>query len=234
MAWLAPCDLGCVIFDEYLFRPGGQPGLTACRGGADCCSVAAADDLMSRVEGVLGELMGIDAAGRVTIARICTMAGKGGIWMRAREGELRSASEREKKRREEKRKERCLVRRHSIGQRGEENHFSFSPSSSFNLDPPRLASLFGRLHLSHPPSLACYDLTEGPIRPPPELWPCSEEKNGFKGSGDGGDDGRSFARPHLLLAPPPPLLCGASPCFCQALLCAASRVRLSRPAQGLR
>ena len=128
--------------------------MTACRGGADCCSVAAADDLMSRVEGVLGELMGIDAAGRVTIARICTMAGKGGIWMRAREGELRSASEREKKRREEKRKERCLVRRHSIGQRGEENHFSFSPSSSFNLDPPRLASLFGRLHLSHPPQIS--------------------------------------------------------------------------------
>lgn len=40
MAWLAPWDFGCVIFEEYLLSPGGQPAATEWRGAA---SVAAAD-----------------------------------------------------------------------------------------------------------------------------------------------------------------------------------------------
>lgn len=77
MAWLAPCDLGCVIFEEYLFKPGGQPGLTECLGGAATVSVAAAGDLTSLAAALVEEPFEVDAAGRVAIARICTMACKG-------------------------------------------------------------------------------------------------------------------------------------------------------------
>lgn len=74
MAWLAPWDLGCVIFDEYLFSPGGHPGLTECLGAA---SVAAAADMTSLAEGLVEGALADDATGRMAIARICTMARRG-------------------------------------------------------------------------------------------------------------------------------------------------------------
>ena len=75
-----------MIFDEYLFSPGGQPGLTECLGGAaGACSVAAAEDVMSLVEGLVEDALADDAAGRMAIARICIMEAERGIGEREKE-----------------------------------------------------------------------------------------------------------------------------------------------------
>ena len=87
--------MGCVIFDEYLFSPGGHPGLTECLGGAaGACSVAAAEDVMSLVEGLVDDALADDAAGRMAIARICIMEAERGIGEREKEASSGGGGER--------------------------------------------------------------------------------------------------------------------------------------------
>ena len=166
MAWLAPWDLGCVIFEEYLFRPGGHPGLTECLGAA-CCSVAAADDLMSLVEGLFEDALADDATGRMAVARICTIARRGDRVKERKELERGGAEKESRRKLKTSRGERCrLVTKPSIERAPERarerTHFSFLsicssstplPSNNLNLDPPTFPSVRASFVAFTPPIL---------------------------------------------------------------------------------
>ena len=224
MAWLAPWDLGCVIFDEYLFRPGGQPGLTECLGAASV--VAAAEDLMSLVEGLLEDFWADDAAGRMAIARICTMTRKRGSAKEQKKLESGGA----------RRKERQWELQTSAAFRLTLFLFLLlfsTPLSSQPRPPPPFSSRCAPL-LSRSPlpavAVTCEKPRAGPTSPP--LISCRSplrEQQSLKTKDDDDDDGRSLARLCPLLLLSLPLLRG-----CGKALLAVSCVRLAGTAQGLR
>lgn len=69
--------------------------MTECLGGAaGACSVAAAEDVMSLVEGLVDDALADDAAGRMAIARICIMEAERGIGEREKEASSGGGGER--------------------------------------------------------------------------------------------------------------------------------------------